>query len=175
MIDTETKTKLLIIGNARHGKDTVAEILNEHFEFYFQSSSQAAADIFLYDALRDKYGYDTPDDCFEDRVNHRAEWFEMITAYNQPDRTKLARAILEQNDCYVGMRNREEIAACIDGDVFDLIIWVDACERLPKEDASSFDIDPSCADIIIDNNGTLDELISKVVRLGNVLGYQPRD
>ena len=53
--------KILILAHMRHGKDTFAEILNKHFEFDFKSSSQAAADIFLYDELKDKYGYKTED------------------------------------------------------------------------------------------------------------------
>ena len=42
---------ILIIGHARHGKDTVAEFLEEIFGLTFMSSSQAAADIFIYEVL----------------------------------------------------------------------------------------------------------------------------
>lgn len=163
------KNKILIIGHARHGKDSMAEILNEEFGLKFKSSSQSAADIFLYDALKDKYGYKTPEECFEDRVNHRAEWKNMICDYNKDDRAKLAKGILERSDCYVGMRDRDEINECLRQGLFDLIIWVDASNRLPLEDPSSFNIDVSCADIIIDNNGTFEEFKSKVKRLGSIL------
>ena len=37
--------------------------------------------------------------------------------------------------------NYEEINECVKQNIFDLIIWVDASERLPMEDASSFNID----------------------------------
>jgi len=50
-----------------------------------------------------------------------------------------------------------------------LIIWVDASERLPKEGSDSFNIDISCADVIINNNGTLKELTDKVQRIGDSL------
>ena len=40
--------KLLIVGHGRHGKDTMAEILNEHFKFEFMSSSMSAAKIFIF-------------------------------------------------------------------------------------------------------------------------------
>jgi len=86
--------KFLIIGHARHGKDTFAELLQEQFDFKFKSSSQAAAEIFIYDELKEKYGYKTPEECFEDRVNHRAEWYNMICDYNKDDRAKLAKSIL---------------------------------------------------------------------------------
>jgi hypothetical protein len=67
------------------------------------------------------------------------------------------------------MRDRDEIRECIDNGIFDLIIWVDASERLPEEDASSFNIDKSCADIIINNNGTYEEFVERVVRFGKCL------
>jgi hypothetical protein len=122
--------KLLIIGHARHGKDSFAEIMRDEFGYTFQSSSQAAADIFLYDELKEKYGYKTSEECFEDRVNHRAEWKQMICDYNTGDKARLAKGILEQSDCYVGMRDWEEIDECMNQGLFDLIIWVDASKRL---------------------------------------------
>lgn len=161
--------KLLILGHMRHGKDTFAEIMNEEFGLTFKSSSQSAADIFLYDALKDKYGYTTPEECFEDRVNHRAEWKDMICDYNKDDRARLAKDILKNSDCYVGMRDREEIKECLKQNLFNLIIWVDASERLPLEDSSSFDIDKTCADIMIENNGTYEEFRDKSIRLGKIL------
>jgi hypothetical protein len=50
---------------------------------------------------------------FEDRVNHRSEWYDMICEYNLNDKAKLAKGILEITDCYVGMRDRNEISECI--------------------------------------------------------------
>lgn len=158
-------TKLLIIGNARHGKDTLAEILNEEFGVTFESSSVSAAKIFLYDKLKEKYGYKTPLECFEDRVNHRAEWKQMIYDYNEGDRARLAKKILENSDCYVGMRDREEIVESNKQGLFNLIIWVDASERLPLESADSFNIDKSYADFIIENNGTFEEFKAKVIKI----------
>lgn len=163
------KTKVLIIGNMRHGKDSLAEILNDQFGLKFKSSSQAAAEIFIYDELKEKYGYQTPEECFEDRMNHRPEWYQMICDYNKDDRAKLAKGILKLADCYVGMRDRDEIKECIRQELFDLIIWVDASKRLPLESADSFNIDQSCADIILENNGTFEEFKEKVMRLGKIL------
>ena len=56
--------------------------------------------------------------------------------------------------------------------LFDLIVWVDASDRLPLEPATSFNIDKSCADIIINNNGTLDEFKSRTSRFGRILFNQ---
>ena len=160
---------LLIIGNQRHGKDSLAEILRNNFGLKFKSSSQSAADIFIYDELKEKYSYKTPVECFEDRVNHRQEWYEMICDYNKSDKSRLAKDILKTTDCYVGMRDREEIDECLKNKLFDLVIWVDASDRLPLEDKKSFNIDKSCAHIILDNNGTYDEFVNKSVLLGKLL------
>lgn len=160
--------KLLIIGHARHGKDSFAEILRDEFGLTFISSSQAAADIFIYDELKDKYGYKTSVECFEDRVNHRPEWYEMICDYNKDDKARLAKGILELADCYVGMRDRGEILECMKQGLFDLIVWIDASERLPLESADSFNIDKNCADIIIENNTDIESFKTKVMRLGKI-------
>lgn len=161
------KPKILIIGHKRHGKDTMAEILRDNFDFTFKSSSMAAAEIFIYDELKDKYNYQSFKECFEDRVNHRGEWYDLITGYNTSDRMRLAKEILRTNDCYVGMRNSEELEQS--SKLFDLIIWVDASERLPLEESSSMTGKISQADIVIQNNGTLAEFEQKVIRLGNFL------
>lgn len=161
--------RLLIIGSARHGKDSFAEILHQHYGLRFESSSMAASEIFLYDVLKSKYGYNTPEECFEDRINHRVEWHDLICDYNKDDRAKLAKGILERADCYVGMRCRHEIKECIKQGLFDLIVWVDASERLPMESSESFDIEQNLADCIVPNNGTFEEFEERVIRFGKIL------
>ena len=161
--------KILILGNARHGKDTLAELFNKYFELTFMSSSQASADFFLYNQLKDKYGYTTSEECFEDRVNHREEWYQAICDYNKNNRARLAQDILSRSDCYVGMRDKEEFNECVKQKLFDIIIWVDASKRLPLEPGTSFNINMSDADIIVENNGTFEEFVEKSKRIGKAL------
>jgi dephospho-CoA kinase len=169
----ETNWKILILGNATHGKDTLAELFNKYYGFTYSSSSQAAADIFIYDELKEKYGYKTPEECFKDRVNHRAEWYTLICDYNKDNRARLGKAIVDKTGCYVGMRDKREIEECIKQGIFDFIIWVDASKRLPEEPRSSFNIDIDVADIIIDNNGTLEEFERRAINLGKIL-FNPK-
>ena len=161
--------KILILGNGRHGKDTLAELFNKYFELTFMSSSQASADFFLYNQLKDKYGYTTSEECFEDRVNHREEWYQAICDYNKDNRARLAQDILSRTDCYVGMRDKEEFNECVKQKLFDIIIWVDASKRLPLEPGTSFNINMSDADIIVENNGTFEEFVEKSKRIGKAL------
>ena len=156
------KPKLLIIGHARHGKDTLANYLRDVHDFRVADSSIRAAEIFLFDKLATKYGYTTFQECYLDRVNHRAEWFQEIKAYNTPDKTRLARNIMADSDIYVGMRDSDEINACMAAKIFDAIFWVDASERLPPEPTDSFNIDASLATFIIDNNGDLDQFYDTI-------------
>jgi len=160
---------LLIAGYARHGKDTAAEFFRDNFGLTFKSSSLAAEEIFIFDALKDKYQYKTIQECFDDRVNHRAEWADMINEYNKEDGSRLARSILKSSNCYVGMRDPHEVNACLEAGLFDLVIWIDACERLPKEDISSIKITKDIADVIIENNDTEEIFKEKLLRFGRTI------
>jgi len=157
--------RILIIGHCRHGKDTVAEMIRDQFGLTFESSSVAAVRIFIYDALRGKYGYKSPKQCFEDRINHRAEWFDLITEYNSTDKARLARGIVEHANIYVGMRSADEIDACIEAGLFGMVIGV-YDPRKPQESPDSFNIDIwKHSDIVIPNSGTLYELRKRVALL----------
>jgi len=164
-----SKPKLLILGHGRHGKDTVGEMLSKK-GFTFQSSSRAACEIFLYDFLKPHYGYESIEECYEDRHNHRALWYQLICEYNERDSCRLAREILKTSDVYVGMRATKEVETCITQGLFNLVIWVE--RDLPQEDSSSFNINKGIADIIITNNGNLEELELKVSRLAHCLNEQ---
>lgn len=101
--------RLLILGHGRHGKDTVAEILRDHHGMSFMSSSFAAAELVCRPYL-DALGitYSTAEECYADRINHRAAWHDAIKAYNREDPARLAKDILADNDCYVGMRSNRD-------------------------------------------------------------------
>ena len=64
--------KLLIIGHGRHGKDTVCEILKESYGFNFRSSSDFCAEKLVYPLLKDLYNYNSYQEAYADRHNHRS-------------------------------------------------------------------------------------------------------
>jgi hypothetical protein len=161
--------KLLVIGHGRHGKDTVCELLRDRYQFVFRSSSDFCAERFIYLALRDKYGYNSYAQCYEDRHNHRTEWFDMIHDYCKDDYARLGREIFRENHIYCGLRNKAEFHAMRNTGVFDYCIWVDRSDHLPLEDRSSMNLDIWMADYVIDNNSTLDTLKRSVKDLADHL------
>ena len=146
--------KILILGHGRHGKDTVAEILRDGAGISFCSSSEAACEIAVFPYLAEIYGYETPAECFADRVNHREEWRYLITEYNTPDKSKLCREILETSDCYVGMRCPVEFA--LTRHLFGLVIWVDASKRVGPDPSMGIERDSNM--LVVGNNNSRETL-----------------
>ena len=152
------KKKLLVIGHGRHGKDTVCEILRDKYNYTFESSSKFCSKLFIYDNLKDKYGYTNEEECYADRHSHRAEWYNAICDYNVPDAATLGREMFDAYDIYCGLRNKREFFAMQNTGVFDYCIWVDRSKYLMPESKDSMSLEQWMADFTIDNNGTLDDL-----------------
>ena len=158
--------KILILGTARHGKDSLAELLNEYFGMTYKSSSEMANEMFIYEIIKDEYNYNSIEECFEDRVNHRSLWYKLICFYNREDKAKLAKDIISKYDCYVGMRDYEEFKAS--KNLFDIIIWVDASKRLGNSEITN-KISIEDAHIVVHNNGTFEEFQEKAKVIGKLL------
>lgn len=156
------KPKLLIIGYARHGKDTVCEILREKYDYKYVSSSVFCAKMFIYEKLSPLYGYKTIEECYEDRVNHRSEWYDLISNYCMDDPAILGKQIFSEHDIYCGLRNIREYDEMRKQNVFDLCLWVDRSDHLPPEPETSMTLNISHADIVVDNNGSLEDLNQQV-------------
>ena len=159
--------KLLILGHARHGKTTAANVFEEE-GWATEDSSVFACRHVIYPKWG-RHRYDSPEACHADRSRHRAKWFQMIRDYNTPDGARLAREMLAYSDIYAGMRRIEEFEACKKQGLFDLIIWVNAEHRKPVEGAESMELDAHVADIIIDNNDDPQEFDHRCRRLAKAL------
>jgi len=168
-----TKPKILVLGYARHGKDTVGEILRDNYGFKFTSSSMFVGQ----ECLWDNWGvakYPDFEAMYEDRSNHRVLWMEMISAYNTPDKSKTAATMIERGfDLYVGMRRLDELEACKEAGIFDHVIWVDASKRHPPETGSMDITHDNCgADFWIDNNGAEEDLPEAVAKVMMQIGIE---
>lgn len=159
--------KILIIGDKRHGKDTVGEMIEQTFGLKAGGSSIVALETFLLSVLEQKYlmFYDSIEDAYQDRVNHRAIWCKEISFYNRNDKAKLAKKVLEDNDMYIGMRDHSELDHCIDIKLFDYIIGVyDPRKEREGKDSNTIDVF-KYSDFLILNNKGLEELRWKVENL----------
>lgn len=160
------------MGHARHGKDSVCELLEEYGGMSFTSSSLFCAEHIVMPVLEEKYGYTSVEECFKDRVNHRGEWFNLIEQYCKDNgMDALAKAIYRDNDIYCGIRNHKEYFAAKEANLFDLTIWVDASKRLPPESNETCSVNPYMADIILDNNGDEDDLVDNVFAMMRSVDY----
>ena len=157
--------KFIVIGNARHGKDAAAELLADELGLRMISSSAFACENLIFPNLKRQYGYLTADECFLDRINHRVEWFNLISSFNTPDPAKLARDILATSDIYVGMRCASELHACLRANLADLVIWVDASQRVAQEGSGGCTVEQTMAHVVVNNNGSFEELREEVRRL----------
>jgi dephospho-CoA kinase len=148
----------------------MSEILRDRYGFTFTSSSEYVAAHAVFPALQERYGYRTLEECYADRHAHRQEWYDLITQYNTPDRARLGRQLLSEYSIYCGIRNREELEAMREEQLFDWVVWVDASRRLPLESTTSLTIRAQDADYVIDNNGTLEQLVVEVDDLMRKIG-----
>lgn len=163
------KPKLLVIGHGRHGKDTVCEILRDKYGYSFESSSRFCSQKFIFNDLKEKYGYVNEEECYADRHNHRVEWYEAICDYNVPDASRLGKEIFQEHDIYCGLRNKKEFHAMRNTGVFDYAIWVDRSDHLPLEAKTSMSLEQWMSNYTIDNNGSLSELEFNVAQLINYI------
>lgn len=157
--------KIMLIGHARHGKDTVCELLVERLNLTFRSSSDFVNERAVFPVLAPLYDYQTLDECYQDRVNHRQEWYELLRDYNGDDAARLGRELFAENDIYCGLRHREEFEAMKAEGLFDVCIWVDASHRLPPEPIESMTLTRDDADFMINNNHSLASLEVDVSRV----------
>ena len=157
-------TKILILGHGEHGKDTVADIITELTGLRFESSSHAAAELAVMPCMPE---YETVEDCFNDRRNHRQRWRDLISAYNTPDKGRLCKEIISRCDGYVGMRCHLEYDAV--KHLFDYVLWVDASKRKP--DDVSMTIGRDSGMILIDNNGTTIDCYMNILAWAREAGF----
>lgn len=188
------RTKLMIVGHGRHGKDTVCEILARDWGYSWTTSSKIASGVvweraakwrnsgmsaeMKEEACRIVDTCLTIEDCFEDRHHsHRTRqfWYEAIAEYSREDPTSLTRDIFKQCDIYAGIRNPRELhAAQRAQDLNFLTVWVDRSQVLPPEPSTSMGIEPWMADKIVDNNGTLEDLEKRVAALVSYIRVDER-
>lgn len=156
--------KYMLQGPGRCGKETVGKIMNQYFGLTCIASSLAASESVIFPLLKKTYGYATAKECYEDRLNHRQEWKEIISRYNKDDPCKLGDYIYENYDAYDGCRSRREFDA-ICAKWQPVTIWIDSSMRKPNLEDPTLEMDMFDCSYYIDNNSTEERLNFEVINL----------
>ena len=143
--------KTLILGDAQAGKDTYATFLRYWYGYKFVPAFSVYEPWLRVELEKLDILYNTRKECYEDRVNHRALWYTLISEYNGEDSTRLTKDILLVSDIYPGIRAIEELHGAID--LFDRVIYINALDRIPAENRSSNDITLDIAQAIWRDQG----------------------
>lgn len=153
--------KILILGHGGHGKGLAAKILALKLGVKATSSSWFVCKPVVYPKMKKLgYKYNSAEECYKDRRNHRDLWKSIISDYNSPA-DRLSKDILVDHHIYDGMRCRAEFESS--KGLFDTIVWVDRSEYEPND--SSNELTQSDCDVIINNNGTETDLFFEISKL----------
>jgi hypothetical protein len=155
--------KILIIGHGQHGKDTLAEMLIPKYQLKFKSATMYACEHIIYPLIGSNYN--SMQECYDDRINCRELWKELITAYNTPIKSNLVKNVLEYSDIYVGLRDIQEYEECVEQELFDIVIGI-YNPTIPLD--NTFNIPLEVADILILNNRDITHLQKIVDELPNI-------
>lgn len=140
--------KLAIRGPGRCGKDTAARWLATHTPLRLgRTTSEIIAPH-----VAARLGL-TVEEAFARRHENRPLWFEVGNELRSPDPTYLVRECMKEGEIVVGLRNSDEVKAARAEGLIDLFVWVE--REVPADPTQTFG--PDLCDIVISNNGTLDE------------------
>lgn len=152
--------KILVLGHGDHGKNVVAQLLEEMYGLRSLSTSEAGMTA-VWPVLGEEYASDCGGDvvaaraaCYADRKVRRMEWREIIAAFNAEDPARLVRSIVETHDVCVGLRHNVEFMAA--RALFDHILWVHR-PGFPLDASLDITLSPTTMVPII-NAGSLDLL-----------------
>lgn len=159
------RKRIAICGPGRAGKDTVANWLAQNTTLRYAGSTSEAATAIVYATIKDQFDYVSEAACFADRHNHRKLWAECIWQYNQPYGITLYTDMLVISDILNGIRRGPELQALKDRGMLDLVIWID--RDVPVD--PSLEMTSNVADIIIPNNGTIEALHARLIRISRAM------
>lgn len=153
---------ILILGQAGHGKDTFAKCLCEASNNILTSCSSSwfMAERVMREMAQSGYKhYSNLEACYYDRNNHRSYWFNVIRDYNEKHGLHhLAKELTSEYNIYTGMRNPQEYIAALDADIFNIIFYVDAEERVGNVNENHNTIELNSEMLVISNDNDLADL-----------------
>lgn len=159
--------KVLVLGDGGHGKDEAAMLIAKHWGLKYKPTSEIVIAEDIFPIVKDILPYQTGIEFFENRSKHRPLLYELIHLVTMKDPERFVQKVLLESDIHVGIRNRTEFEGAKHN--FDLIVYIDAFNRVPRENRKSMQLNTSDADIVIPNNTTVEDLERRIIRLGELL------
>lgn len=146
--------KIVIVGHGRAGKDTVAEFLRMLGFKYTHGTSWYGRQF-----VADHLGLPDADACWHERHKDRQLWKEII----DKNAEAVYKLCLEENNIITGLRRVRDVEWFKEHHK-PLIIWVE--RDVPVDPTLEFG--PEQAHIIINNNGTEEDMKWIVLRVLNI-------
>lgn len=148
--------KILILGNSQAGKTTSASILGEYLGCSYADTSE-----FIIRDFADHIGI-SPDEIKSSKDAYRKRLFKFGRERQAIDPLWPQEIQLKHCCILTGLRNKNEIEAARDHNLYDLIIWIERPGYGPNDTDTLTYYD---ADIIVHNDGTIDRLKDKLIEL----------
>jgi gluconate kinase len=146
--------RIVVIGHAQSGKDTVAKILSKKYGLKYVNNSKIFAEKIIMPLMK----YSCVEECYADRVNNRQFWFDTLNGLLDNDIDSLSKLVFDKYDIRCGVRSIKEIARLKEHRLS--VIWVERSNN-PKKD-STCGVSEEHANIRLINHGSYDDLIRYV-------------
>ncbi len=166
MRESYPKPRIAIVGRGRAGKDVSGAWFGANTPLrYVGSTSNVVCPL-----IARELGI-SAEEAWLDRHNNRMFWYNWCNEYRKDDPAKIAKVCLENGDIVVGLRDWREIEAIKELHIVDLVIWIE--RNVPEDPTMTYG--PEYADIVINNNGTIEELYEKLWNLSRFAGLIDSD
>ena len=174
-----SKPRILVVGHARHGKDTVALYMQKMHDYRFVSPSWMYLMEVIWPAIRGVYQtsttfrnvrelaemeiqYENVSDALEYKGEHRKLWFDLISEWLSGDLLRAARIVYGDGHIHCGIRRVDEFTAVCE-EFNPYVVWVNSLERgVPPEPKESFQLTESMAHWVLDNSQGLPHLYKAI-------------
>jgi hypothetical protein len=159
------KPKIIFVGEGRAGKDTACEYLAKITTLVNAGTTSKYLAKFVAQKLgiSEEEAYAKRHESDETRLL----WYHTGNEVREAGPTTLLREAFKYGDISGGLRDLKEVVAAREEGVADLIVWIEN-KRVTKDPTVMFD--SSVADIVIENNGTIEEFERKISRFAKFAG-----
>lgn len=160
-----SQKKLLIVGHGRAGKDTACEYLAQITGL----RNAGTTSKYLAEYVAGKLGLSV-EEAYARRHESdamRMVWYNAGNELREKDPTILIRQALANGEITGGVRDREEVVRARTQGLVDLVVWIE--NRSVRSDPT-VQFGPEDCDLVIPNNGSLEEFYDRLRRFAQFAG-----